>query len=79
MMDIKEDLLIWFIIFFDKKSKESGVNTNTNANHKIKQNQSLLDLAAHQLAEELHKPIIRKLKKKQQFIQDIGIIFRVLI
>ena len=49
--------------FFDKKSKESGVNTNTNANDKIKQNQSLLDLAAHQLAEELHKPIIRKFKK----------------
>ena len=46
--------------FFDKKSKESGVNTNTNANDKIKQNQSLLDLAAHQLAEELHKPIIIK-------------------
>ena len=68
-MDIKEDLLIWFIIFFDKKSKESGVNTNTNANHKIKQNQSLLDLAAHQLAEELHKPIIRKLKKNNSLFK----------
>ena len=34
------------------------------SNHKIKQNQSLLDLAAHQLAEELHKPIIRKFEKR---------------
>ena len=40
--------------FFDKKSKRSGVND------KIKQNQHPLDLATHQLAEELHKPIIRK-------------------
>ena len=44
--------------FFDKKSKESGVNTH--ANDKIKENQRPLDLATHQLAEELHKPIIRK-------------------
>ena len=36
--------------FFDKKSKGSGV-----ANNEIKQNL--------QLAEELHKPIIRKFKK----------------
>ena len=44
--------------FFDKNSKGSGVNINTNANDKIKQ--SPLPLATHQLAEELHKPIIRK-------------------
>ena len=25
-MDIKEDLLLWFIKYFDKKSKGSGVN-----------------------------------------------------
>ena len=48
--------------FFDEKAKGSGVNTR--ANDKIKQNQRSLDLATHQLAEELHKPIIRKLKKK---------------
>ena len=47
--------------FFDKKSKESGVNTH--ANDKIKENQRPLDLATHQLAEELHKPINRKFKK----------------
>ena len=44
--------------FFDEKSKGSGVNTR--ANDKIKQNQRSLDLATHQLAEELHKPIIKK-------------------
>ena len=40
--------------FFDKKSSGSGVATlgNKLANNKIKQN--------IQLAEELHKPIIRK-------------------
>ena len=40
--------------FFDKKSKGSSV-----ANNEIKQNRRPLDLAALQLAEELHKPIIR--------------------
>ena len=29
-----------------------------------KQNQRLLDVATHQLAEVLHKPIIRKYKKR---------------
>ena len=54
---------------FDKKSSGSGVNMH--ANNKIKQN--------YQLAEELHKPIIRKFFKKEQFIQDLKIIFGVLI
>ena len=48
-----------------------------HANNKIKQNQRPLDLATHQLAEELHKPIIEKLKK--QFIQDSQTIFGMLI
>ena len=61
--------------FFDKNSKGSGVNTH--ANNKIKQNQRTLHLATHQLAEELHKPIIKKLKK--QFIQDSQTIFGMLI
>ena len=47
--------------FFDKKSKGSGVNMH--ANNKIKQNQPSLDFATHQLAEELHKLIIRKFSK----------------
>ena len=48
--------------FFDKTSKVGGVIKH--ANDKIKQNQRSLDLAAHQLAEELHKPIIRKFEKR---------------
>ena len=35
-----------------------------HANNKIKLYQCPSDLAMHQLAEELYKPIIRKLKKK---------------
>ena len=45
--------------FLDKKSASSGVNMHAN-------NERPLDLA-----EELHKPIIRKLRKKEQFIQKI--------
>ena len=52
-MGIKEDLLLWFTIFFDKKSAGSGIDDNNN--NEIKQNL--------QLAEELHKPIITKFKK----------------
>ena len=68
--------------FFDKKSSGSGIvnnnnnnnnnsnnnnNNNNNANNDTKQNQHLLDLAALQLAEELHKPIIRKFKKRKVY------------
>ena len=35
-----------------------------HANNKIKQNQRPLDLAMQKLAEELHKPIVRKFKKR---------------
>ena len=50
-MDVKKVLLLWFIIFFfffffDKKSAKGG-----SVNNEIKQNA--------QLAEELHKPIIK--------------------
>ena len=51
--------------FFDKNSKGSRVNKH--ANNKIKQNQCPLDLGTYQLAEELHKPIIRKLKKRTAY------------
>ena len=51
--------------FFDKKSARSGfVNNNNND---IKQNRRSLDLAALQLANELHKPIIRKFKKRKLY------------
>ena len=52
MMDIKEFLLLWFTIFFDKKSAGSGVAAPAN-------NACHLDLATHQLADESHKPIIK--------------------
>ena len=50
--------------FFDKKSKGSGVNIQLEFNE--------------QLAEELHKPIIRNFEK-EKFILDLQIIFGVLI
>ena len=50
--------------FFDKKSKGSGVNIPLEFNE--------------QLAEELHKPIIRNFKK-EQFILDLKTIFAELI
>ena len=46
--------------FFDKKTKGSGVTlANTSPIKSIPQNE--------QLAEELHKPIIRKLKKRKVY------------
>ena len=50
MNGIKEDFLLWFINFFDKKSTGSSVNTPLEFNE--------------QLAKELHKPVIRNLKKR---------------
>ena len=49
--------------FFDKKTKGSGF---TLANNSVPQNE--------QLAEELHKPIIKKLKKRK-YIQHSKTIF----
>ena len=48
-MDIKEDLLLWFTNFFYKKTVGSGINMDANN---------------EELAEELHKPIIRKFEKR---------------
>ena len=50
MTDMKEDLLLWFIYFFNKKSKGSGINIPLEFNE--------------QLVKELHKPIMRNLKKR---------------
>ena len=52
-MDIKEVLPLWFINFLIKKVSGSGVN------NEIKQNQ--------QLAEELYKTIIKKIKKRKVY------------
>ena len=49
-MDIKEDLLLWFTNFVYKNSKVSGAKIPLDFNE--------------QLAEELHKPSIRNLKKR---------------
>ena len=51
-------------IFFDKRSEGSGFN------NEIKQNE--------ELAKELHKPIIKKLKK-EKYILHLNTIFGVLI
>ena len=59
MTDIKEGWLLWFTKFFDIKSAllaDKSAAGSGVANNEIEQNL--------QLAEELHKPIIRNLKKK---------------
>ena len=50
-MVIKEDQLLWYIRFFDKKYKGSGFTNESN----------------YQLANELRKPIIRKFKKRKAY------------
>ena len=50
-MDIKESLLLWST-YFDKKDAGSGINMHANYEHPL------------DLAEELHKPIIRTFKKR---------------
>ena len=57
MTDIK-GACFYGLQFFDKNT--AGSSVNMHANNKIKQNQRPLDLAMDQLAEELHKPIIKK-------------------
>ena len=65
MMDIKEDLLLWLAsMLTDKTVSGSGVNIPSEFKE--------------QLAKELHKPIIRKLKK-EKFIPALKIMFGVLI
>ena len=54
--------------FFDEKSalltdkSAAGNCVNMHANNEVKQNQRPLDLDTQQLAEELHKPISKKIK-----------------
>ena len=60
MIDIKEDQLPWYISFFDKTSQGSG-----------RPSPSALQIANNkenmQLADELHKPIIRKFEKRKVY------------
>ena len=58
MMDIKEVLLLWFIIFLIKSQKEVVL---------LMMRFTGGDLQNLQLAEELHKPIIRKFKKRKVY------------
>ena len=53
MMDIKRELAPIFYILFDKETSHSGI-----------ENENMSD---HQLAEELHKQIIRKFKKRKVY------------
>ena len=64
MADIKEVLLLSFITFLIKRS-HIVVLIHIMKNYE-------------KVAEELHKPIIKKFKKKR-FIPDLKIIFEVLI
>ena len=63
MMGIKEGQLLWFITFFDKKSTsltDKSVS-GSNVNIPLEFNE--------QLAEEIHKPITRNLKKKNSLFE----------
>ena len=60
-MDINEYLFHWFIIFFCKTSSDGADKS------KILEKQRLSDLARRSLAEESHKPIIRKFEKQKVY------------
>ena len=51
MMDVREVLFLWFTRFLIK-NLQVVINNDENVNNEIKLNE--------QLADELHKPIIRK-------------------
>ena len=71
-MDFKDVLLIWFINFLRKSPSLTDKSAKGGSfNNKIKQNQ--------QLANELHKTIIKEFKKKEEFILHLKTIFGVLI
>ena len=57
MMNIKSGCFYSLQVY----KTSAGSVVNMQANNKIKQNQRPLDLATHQLAEELHKLIIKKI------------------
>ena len=75
-MDIKGGLASMVYNFFDKKSTSLLDKPVAGSRVNIDTNKSAFD--NEKLAEELHKPIIKK-NKKEQFILDLKIIFGVLI
>ena len=62
--------------FFDKNLKGSGNNNNNNNNKDNNNNNNNNNKL--KLAKELHKPIIKNLKKKQSIL-DLKTIFGVLV
>ena len=58
-MDIKKVLLLWFIIFFYKRSASLVDKSFKGSDIAMLQNE--------QLAEELHKPIIKKVLKRRVY------------
>ena len=62
--------------FFDKKSASFSYKSMASIGGNMHANKSAFN--NEKLAEELHKPIIKK-NKKEQFILDLKIIFGVLI
>ena len=56
-MDTKEDFLLWFTNFLIKSQKYSGNNIEMRG---INSGITIEMKPSEQLAEELHKPIIRK-------------------
>ena len=63
MMDINPDFLQWFIHFLIKKTSGSGIKND--------------NMSDQQLAEELHKPVIRNFKKRKVHSTFIGNIWDV--
>ena len=57
MMDINGVFFLWLTNFFDKKSESSGINMHVNKS----------SFNNKKLAEELHKQIIRKFKKRSVY------------
>ena len=68
-MNIKEDLLLWFVIFFDKKSTSLSDKSGSGVNISLEFNE--------QLAEELKEPIQNL--KEEKYILGLEVIFGVLI
>ena len=59
-MNIKEGWVLWLFRVFDKKTKGSGVTlANKSAIKSIPQNK--------ELADELHRPVLRKFKKQKEY------------
>ena len=61
MMDIKGILLQWFLVFFDKKT--SATPANNFAGSGIKNE----NISNKELAENLHRPVIRKFMKRKVY------------